>query len=178
MWKKSEPEEVEREAPKPAATIPQERAESRRSNTRATVGPSISVHGDITGEEDLLVQGRVEGKIELKQNSVTVGPSGQIKADVCGKVIIVEGEVDGSLFGGEQIILRQSARVRGNIVAPRVTLEDGAIFKGNIDMEVKAPARAAAASIPAASSGSVGPKLASVAPEAWSEESKKAVKVG
>jgi len=102
---------------------------------RAIIGPSISIKGELAGEEDLLIQGRVEGKIDLKKHNVTVGKNGRVKADIYGKVISIEGEVQGNLFGEEKIVLRQSGVVRGNITAPRVNLEDGAKFKGSIDMD-------------------------------------------
>jgi len=101
------------------------------------IGPSIKIKGSLSGDEDLFVEGRVEGKIELAQHSVTIGTSGHIKADIQGRAIVVMGEVDGNLDGSEQIILRQSSKVRGNLVAPRVSLEDGSDFKGSIDMTSK-----------------------------------------
>ena len=101
----------------------------------ATIGPSISIKGDLTGEEDLIIQGRVEGKVDLKQNSITIGKNGRAKADIHGKTVTVEGEIEGNLFAQEQIVIRLSGKVRGNIAAPRVTIEDGAKFKGSIDME-------------------------------------------
>jgi len=107
----------------------------------ATIGPSISIKGDLSGEEDLVIQGRVEGKVDLKQNNVTIGKNGRVKADIYGKLISVEGEVEGNLHGMDQIIVRTSGNVRGNISAPRVTLEDGAKFKGSIDMDPKATDR-------------------------------------
>lgn len=158
MWKKSDSNEVEREAFENPASPPTERPMARAGNARATIGPSISIHGDVTGEEDLLIQGRIEGKIDLKQHNVTVGPNGKVKADIYGRTVTIEGEVEGSLFGGEQIVLRHSARVRGNVTSPRVTLEDGAVFKGSIDMEAKkqggqtgATAASSSASAPPAS---------------------------
>ncbi len=116
-------------SPAPAAAEPQRRGE------RATIGPSIFIKGDLTGDEDLVIEGRVEGKVDLKQNNVTVGRNGRVKADVYGQTVIVEGEVDGNVFAGEQAILRQAGAIRGNITAPRVVLEDGSRFKGSIDME-------------------------------------------
>jgi cytoskeletal protein CcmA (bactofilin family) len=101
------------------------------------IGSTITVKGDLSGEEDLLIEGRVEGKIDFRRHSITIGKNGRIKADVYGKAITVEGEVEGNLFGEEQLILRQSSTVRGNITAPRVSLEDGANFKGSIDMSPK-----------------------------------------
>ena len=82
-----------------------------------------------------MIEGRVEGKVDLKQNNVTVGKNGRVKADVFGKVVVIEGEVDGNVFAREQAILRQAGAIRGNITAPRVILEDGSRFKGSIDME-------------------------------------------
>ncbi len=107
------------------------------------IGPSITIRGDLSGQEDLQVEGRVEGKINLKQNLVTVGAQGRVKADIYGRLIEVEGEVEGNLFGEEQVIVRQSGSVRGNITAPRVSLEDGANFKGTIDMDPEANQRKA-----------------------------------
>src|SRR6059036_1455782 len=101
----------------------------------ATIGPSITIKGDLSGDEDLMIQGRVEGKIDLKQNNITIGKNGRVKADVYGKVICIEGEVEGNLYGHDQIVVRNSGNVRGNITAPRVALEDGSRFKGSIDME-------------------------------------------
>ena len=117
-------------APASAANEP-----PRRSSTGATIGPSIFIKGDLSGEEDLVIEGRVEGKVDLKQNNVTVGKNGRVRADVFGKVVIIEGEVDGNVFAREQAILRQAGAIRGNITAPRVVLEDGSRFKGSIDME-------------------------------------------
>jgi cytoskeletal protein CcmA (bactofilin family) len=73
--------------------------------------------------------------VDLKQNNVTVGKNGRVKADIFSRVVTVEGEVDGNVFAREQAILRQSGAIRGNITAPRVILEDGSRFKGSIDME-------------------------------------------
>jgi len=114
---------------------------SDRPGDRAIIGPSITIKGDVTGEEDLVIQGRVEGKVDLAQHNVTVGANGRIKANIIGRSVIVEGEVEGDLLAEEQISVRKSGKVRGNVTAPRVTIEDGAMFKGSIDMERKAPAR-------------------------------------
>ena len=101
---------------------------------RATIGPSITVKGEISGDEDLLIQGRVEGSIDLNERAVTVGRDGQVNADIEGRVVTVEGNVEGNLRALEQVILTSSARVQGDIKAPRVVLEDGATFRGMVDM--------------------------------------------
>ncbi len=135
MWKKSEPETtVPQPQPQPVAPP---RAPAQTTSQRALIGPSIEIKGDLTGGEDLQVEGRVEGKIDLRRHNVTIGKSGRVHADIYGKVITVDGEVLGNLFGEEQIILRQSSTVRGNLTAPRVMLEDGSNFKGSIDMTAK-----------------------------------------
>ena len=124
-------------APPPSSASPSAPEPPRRSGDKATIGPSIFIKGDLTGDEDLVIEGRVEGRVDLKQNNVTVGRNGKVKADVFGRVVIVEGEVDGNVFAQEQAILKQSGAIRGNITAPRVVLEDGSRFKGTIDMEPK-----------------------------------------
>jgi cytoskeletal protein CcmA (bactofilin family) len=102
---------------------------------RAAIGRSITIRGEVTGEEDLLIQGRVEGSVDLKEQAVTVGREGTVKANISGRMVTVEGEVEGDLTALEQVILRSSARVQGDITAPRVVLEDGATFRGGIDMD-------------------------------------------
>jgi len=82
-----------------------------------------------------MIQGRVEGKVKLGKHNVTIGSDGNVKADVHGRTVVVEGQVEGDLRAKEQIILRHTARVEGSIAAPRVTLEDGAVFRGGIEMD-------------------------------------------
>jgi len=100
---------------------------------RSLMGPSISIKGEITGTEDLYIEGCVEGSINLKKNVVTIGPNGRVAANVCGRIIHIEGEVTGDCIGTEQIILHKAGQVKGNICAPRVTVEDGARLQGTID---------------------------------------------
>ena len=106
-----------------------------RKVASSVVGPSLLIQGDMTGDEDLVVQGRIEGSISLKKNLVTVGKDGRVNATVNAQSIRVEGSVEGELRGREQVIVTRTGSVSGNIVAPRVTLEDGCRFKGSIDME-------------------------------------------
>ena len=111
------------------------------------IGPSIVIKGEVTGAEDLLIQGRVEGNINLNGNQVSVGENGEVSANIQAKVIKIDGKVTGDITGHEKVIISRSGNVHGNIVAPRVTLEDGAIFKGSIDMD---PAGIAVAKAPQA----------------------------
>jgi cytoskeletal protein CcmA (bactofilin family) len=99
------------------------------------IGPSIVIKGTVSGDEDLVIQGKVEGTIDLRDPEVSVGQSGKVHADINAKVVKVDGEVSGDISGNEKVVISKSGNVRGNIVAPRVTLEDGAIFKGSIDMD-------------------------------------------
>src|SRR5690606_10816564 len=130
-------------APAPAAST---------TGERASIGRSIAIRGDVTGDEDLLIQGRVDGSIDLKQHAVTIGSEGEVKASIVGRRVIVEGTVEGNISSEEQVILRSSARVQGDITAPRLVLEDGARFRGGIDMgEDPDVGRSAARSAPAQS---------------------------
>ncbi len=101
---------------------------------QAVIGSSIRIRGEVAGDEDLVIQGRVDGSVDLDQNTVTVGPDGEVTADITGRTITVEGHVEGDLTAEEQIVLRSSARVEGDIRAPRVVLEDGAHFRGGVQM--------------------------------------------
>jgi len=101
----------------------------------STLGPSISIKGDLSGAEDLRIEGSVEGTIRLNKQSVIVCSQGKIKADIHSRSICVEGEVKGNLYGEKEIIIRPSGKLEGNITAPSVTLENGAKFRGSIDME-------------------------------------------
>ena len=99
------------------------------------IGPSITIKGEVSGEEDLVIQGRVEGTIQLGGNEVSIGESGQVCANLHVRVARIDGEVTGDITANEKVIISKTGNVRGNIVAPRVTLEDGAVFKGSIDMD-------------------------------------------
>lgn len=110
-------------------------APASRARTTAVIGPSIQIEGTLRGQEDVFVEGEVTGTIQLQSNTLTIGVSGKIKADVYAHTVFVEGTMDGDLFGSDQVIVRKSAKVRGNITSPRVTLEDGAAFKGSIEMD-------------------------------------------
>jgi len=106
-----------------------------KTGTAAAIGASIRIKGDVTGDENLIIQGHVEGTITLQGHNVTISKSGKVRANIIANQIIVEGELEGDMNGDEKVVIRDTGNVRGNIVAPRVTLEDGAMFKGSIEME-------------------------------------------
>lgn len=104
----------------------------------AVIGPSIHIDGDLRGEEDLLIQGEVKGTVQLKSHSLTIGGQGKVRANVYAHSIYVDGFMEGDLHGAECVYIRKTAEVRGNITSPRVSLEDGAKFKGSIEMDSQA----------------------------------------
>ncbi len=140
MFKKHEPKDSQTEPM--IHSSEQSMLPTTRSRTPATIGPSIQISGDVLviGNEDVRIEGRVEGTISLSDNILTVGKEGQIKATINARAVFVEGKVEGDLNGAEQVVVHHSGNVRGNIVAPRVTLEDGCKFKGSIDMDVESSA--------------------------------------
>ncbi len=121
----------------PPAAEPRPRMTDAVSPARgiAMIGRSITIKGDITGDESLVIDGKVEGTVALKGNDLTVGQSGHVGAEVTANVVRIEGEVTGDITGVEKVVVTKTGRLRGNIVAPRVTLEDGSKFKGSIDMD-------------------------------------------
>ncbi|MGD0504374.1 MAG: polymer-forming cytoskeletal protein [Steroidobacteraceae bacterium] len=101
---------------------------------RASIlGPTLYFKGDLSAEEDLLIQGRVEGSITHTQR-LTVGAQGTVKANIRAQLIIVEGTVDGDLQADKSVFVKDTAKVCGNIYAPSVSISEGASFSGNIDM--------------------------------------------
>jgi cytoskeletal protein CcmA (bactofilin family) len=103
----------------------------------ASIGPTIVVRGEIGGDEDLTVNGRIEGNVSLAQHRVVIGPAGRVHANVHARQIEVHGTVEGDLRGDEQVTIRSTGNVIGNISAPQVSIEPGSRFRGSIDMDVK-----------------------------------------
>ncbi|MDH3647737.1 MAG: polymer-forming cytoskeletal protein [Gammaproteobacteria bacterium] len=108
----------------------------------AVIGRSIRIDGDLRGEEDLRIEGDVNGTIQLRNNTLTIGSEGKISANVYAKSVTVDGSMQGDVFGSECVSVRKNAQVNGNITAPRVSLEDGAKFKGSIEMDPAAVEKA------------------------------------
>jgi cytoskeletal protein CcmA (bactofilin family) len=104
------------------------------------IGKSVIIKGDLSGSEDLTIEGQVEGKIELRQNVLTIGPNGKIKAAVFAKAVVIQGEVQGDITASERIDIRDAGSVDGDLSAPRIAIADGAHFRGSIDMQ-KGPAK-------------------------------------
>ena len=131
----SVPDDHRRAPPKPAATKPNSYQELSTAKTVAMIGPTIKIKGDVTGDENLIIEGKVEGTVDLHSSDLTVGHSGEVHANVTANRVRIDGEVKGDVSGIEKVVISKTGRVQGNIVGPRVTLEDGAKFKGSIDMD-------------------------------------------
>ncbi len=100
------------------------------------IGQSIRIKGELTGNEDLTIEGRVEGDIRLKDHNLIIGTNGRVKAEVFAKNITIMGEIHGNVHADEKVEISKSGKLRGNITAPRVVIEDGARFKGSVEMEI------------------------------------------
>ena len=99
----------------------------------AHIGKSVIIKGELSGSEDLYLDGSVEGSIELKDNRLTVGPNGRVKANINAKGVVVEGKVDGKIQASERAELHPTAIVNGDITTKRVVIAEGAFFKGAVD---------------------------------------------
>ncbi len=146
MWKRDEavkptnqptpPAPVVSTAPASAAAAPQ--PDTRRiERDLVNIGKSVVIKGELSGSEDLTIEGHVEGKIELKDNVLTIGPNGRIKAAVFAKAVIVLGEVHGNIAASEKVDIRDGGSVDGDIVSPKVAIAEGAHFRGSVDMQKK-----------------------------------------
>lgn len=129
----------------PPANVAATTSAVESASKAAIIGKAIHINGDISGDEDLIIEGRVDGKIRLDSHQVNIGRSGQVNANITAQVIKIAGQVRGDMTGTEKVIILKSGNVNGNIVAPRMTLEDGAIFKGSIEMNPSDPAGSQAA---------------------------------
>jgi len=101
----------------------------------AHIGKSVIIRGELSGSEDLFLDGEVEGSIELKGHALTIGPNGHIKANVHAKEVVVHGRVDGNIRAADRVELKKSAVLSGDIFTQRIMIEDGAYFKGAIDIQ-------------------------------------------
>jgi cytoskeletal protein CcmA (bactofilin family) len=101
------------------------------------IGKSVVIKGELNGSEDLTIEGQVEGKIELRQNVLTIGSNARIKAQVFAKSVIVLGEVTGNVTASDKVDIRDNGSVDGDIISPRVAIAEGAHFRGSVDMQRK-----------------------------------------
>jgi cytoskeletal protein CcmA (bactofilin family) len=106
-------------------------------STIVNIGQSVQIKGELTGNEDLTIEGMVDGKILVKDHNLTIGANGRITAEVHAKTVVIVGQVMGNITADDKVEIAPSGSVEGDIRAPRVAISDGASFKGSIDMERK-----------------------------------------
>ena len=148
MWKRDEAVKPSGPAGRgPAPAAPAARRRRRRSwpqrsdEPRAAlrdvvnIGKSVVIKGELNGSEDLTVEGYVEGRVELRDHVLTIGPNGRIKAEVFAKAVIVLGEITGNVTASEKVDIRDKGSVDGDIISPRVAIAEGAHFRGSVDMQ-------------------------------------------
>ena len=136
MWDRKEPEK-DRVEPQPFRSEAPRTAAAPAFQPKpphANIGQSLFIKGEVSGSEDLTVEGRVEGRIDLKDHNLTIGPNGRVHAEIHAKNITIIGEVTGNVVADEKVDLTDSGRLVGDIRAPRIAVSDGAQFKGSVDM--------------------------------------------
>ncbi len=176
MWKPNQPgttgssntptPEPARPAPTPTASFEQAPRASANpavapAGEQATIGKSLVIKGEVSGSESLYIDGRVEGSINLPGNRVTVGRNGNVAANIAAREVVVLGKVKGNLSASDRVDIRSEGSLTGDVIAQRISIEDGAFFKGGID--IRKPGQegvkpgAAAASAPAQTSSTSAP---------------------
>jgi len=148
------PRALTRENTAPTRT---ERSDAKGDQPMANIGKSITIKGDLNGNEDLVIEGKVEGKVELPDNQLTVGANGTVKAEVSAKSVVVIGRVTGNVRGTDRIEIQATGVVQGDVSAPKLVVAEGAVLNGSIQMTAgdSAPARPKPAPGPSAPGGDV-----------------------
>jgi cytoskeletal protein CcmA (bactofilin family) len=171
MWKRDESvrspaapaNDTPAAAPAAQAVRPENSFKGQNERDVVNIGKSVVIKGELNGSEDLTIEGQVEGKIELRDHVLTIGPNGKIKAELYAKSIVVLGEVIGNVVATEKVDIRENGSVEGDITSPRVAIAEGAHFRGSVDMQNKGgkPAAQPARPAPAAETkpqGQTGPQ--------------------
>jgi cytoskeletal protein CcmA (bactofilin family) len=145
--KPTKPTEAAAEPPPELRATPQPTTPTRASagGDMANIGKSITIKGDLSGNEDLVVEGNVEGRIELPNNQLTIGSNGNVKADLSAKSVVVIGKVAGNVTGVERVQIEGTGSVQGDVRTPRLVVQEGAILNGSVEM---GPTKVAAAHTP------------------------------
>src|SRR6202789_2272549 len=169
MWKPNQPgspstsPSTEPTRPSVPAAASHESTSTRTSSTspaspaaadQATIGKSLVVKGEVTGSESLYIDGKVEGAINLPGNRVTVGRNGQVSANITAREIVVLGKVRGNMTASDRVDIRSEGSLTGDVAAQRISIEDGAFFKGGIDIRKPGSNEKASESKPAANANS------------------------
>jgi len=117
-------------------------------NDVANIGKSISIKGDLTGNEDIVIEGTVEGKVDLPNNQLTVGADGTVRAEVTAKAVVIVGKVTGNVQGTERIEIQATGVVDGDVMAPKLIVAEGAVVNGSIKMSGKTGAATTSGATP------------------------------
>ena len=141
--KDKQPEKIETPAPAPSPAPAVESsyssyktpATSGSTGKSAVLGATIRIKGDISGDENLLIEGSVEGSVNLSSHELTIGKTGKVHANIAARTIRIDGEVNGDISGKEKVLVSSTSNIKGTIVTPKMTLEEGARFKGTIDID-------------------------------------------
>ena len=149
----------------PMSTLPGRGSEPELSRGAALIGKSVLVKGQVFSREDLCVDGELEGTLELQEHRVTIGPNGKVQASIKAREVVIIGTVRGNIEASDKIDIRKDAKLVGDIKTARIVIEDGAYFKGSIDIQkpevnrapAAAPPRPAAAAAAAAPQQTVAP---------------------
>ncbi len=135
MWKKDPEPETRSQTVTADSPAPLPRPAPHPSGEAARVGASLSFKGELVGKEDLLIDGEVSGTIELGSAQLTIGPEGRVEADINAREVVIEGTARGKIHASERLRISRSGNVVGELVAGRIVIEDGAYFKGSIDIQ-------------------------------------------
>ena len=144
------------EPPRPMPPAPVHEAPSRApamaSAEQATIGKGLFIKGEINGSESLLIDGKVEGSINLPGNRVTIGSNGQVAANVVAREVVILGKIRGNVSASDRVDIRAEGSLNGDVAAARISIEDGAFFKGGIDIRKPEAVKTATPATPAAES--------------------------
>ena len=171
MWKPSQsgpttpsftPEPSRPAAPASSAEYPNRGAAA--TGDQATIGKALFIKGEITGTESLFIDGKVEGTIALPGNRVTIGRNGQVASNITAREIVIMGKVRGNVTATDRVDIRAEGALTGDVTAARISIEDGAYFKGGIDIK-KSEAKTTADAKSSAESRPFGTSSASALPE-------------
>ncbi len=137
------------EPPRPAVSAQPTRVVSEPPRRQATIGQLMLVKGDIISREDLYLDGEMDGKIDIGQHRLTIGPNAKIRAGIRAREVEIQGVVNGNVEASDRVILRKNARLTGDLKMASIVIEDGAFFKGSIDIAQQQTAKPAAGNAPA-----------------------------
>jgi cytoskeletal protein CcmA (bactofilin family) len=133
-------------APTPGASGTRRQQPNEEGSKVANIGKAISIRGDLTGNEDMVIEGQVEGKVDLPNNQLTVGANGNVKAEIHAKGVVIVGHVVGNVVGLERVEIQATGQVEGDVTAPKLSVAEGAQLNGVIQMTQKGNRTGAASS--------------------------------